>query len=416
MSGTTGSISGSSGDTASYTVVAAEAYPAVAVNLINLYTSATPNILVNAHTLDFGTANTATGGTVSFAGGGTSTVNGQPIESGVYDGSIAGTASSPFISSSQQDTANYFAAEPGDPITFNFNQTQNFFGLLWGSADAGNTLTFTNTTTGETYTITGSQLPSKSGLQTAAGSFYVTISVPKGFNKVTVTTVNPAFEFANVIYSQNATPASGTPKVINATATSGTLCLLAGTRISTPAGERRIETLAMNELVCLNEGGTAPIRWMGVQTVHSRFADPLRVMPVRVRAGALADGVPSRDLLVSPDHALLVDGLLIQVLALVNGQTIVQETAMPEIFTYYHIELASHALILAENTPAETFIDNVDRLAFDNWAEHEALHGGTDSLAEMDLPRAKSARQIPLATRARLNARAITLFGATHAA
>ena len=75
---------------------------------------------------------------------------------------------------------------------------------------------------------------------------------------------------------------------------------------------------------------------------------------------------------------------------------------MPERFTWYHIELASHALILAENIPVETFIDNVDRLAFDNWAEHEALYGQAEALHEMELPRAKSARQVPVEIRARL--------------
>ncbi len=48
---------------------------------------------------------------------------------------------------------------------------------------------------------------------------------------------------------------------------------------------------------------------------------------------------------------------------------------MPASFTYFHVELANHALVLAEGVPAETFVDNVERLAFDNWAEHEALYG-----------------------------------------
>ncbi len=105
--------------------------------------------------------------------------------------------------------------------------------------------------------------------------------------------------------------------------------------------------------------------------------------------------------------------MLIQAGALVNGLSILRETDMPEVFTYYHVEVADHALIHAEGVPAETFIDNVDRLAFDNWAEHEAP---AVAIVEMDLPRAKSARQVPASIRARLSVRAAALFSPEVAA
>ncbi|GLR68886.1 hypothetical protein GCM10010909_35680 [Acidocella aquatica] len=189
------------------------------------------------------------------------------------------------------------------------------------------------------------------------------------------------------------------------------ICFYPGTMIATPDGEKAVETLQAGDLVLTADGKSAPVRWMGRQTVSTRFADPLRVLPIHIKAGALAEGVPARDLLVSPDHALLVDGVLIQAAALVNGVSIFREANVPVTFTYHHVELAGHSLILAENTPAETFVDNVDRMAFDNWAEHEAL-ADASAITEMDLPRAKAVRQVPAKTRAHLAERATALSGA----
>ncbi|WP_246504196.1 Hint domain-containing protein [Plastoroseomonas arctica] len=184
-------------------------------------------------------------------------------------------------------------------------------------------------------------------------------------------------------------------------------CFYPGTMIATPNGERAVETLVMEDLILTTEGAARPIRWMGRQTVSTRFGDPLRILPVRITAGALADGIPARDLMLSPDHAVLVEGVLIQAGALVNGTTILRVFDVPEIFTYHHIELAEHDLVLAEGAPAETFVDNVDRLAFDNWDEHEALYGNLPSIPEMDRPRAKAQRQVPRFVRAALASRAV---------
>ena len=183
-------------------------------------------------------------------------------------------------------------------------------------------------------------------------------------------------------------------------------CFMPGTLIRTPAGEVAVELLEIGDQVLTVDGRSVPVRWIGRQTVSTIFANKDRVLPIRIRAGALVDNVPSRDLLISPDHAVLVEGALIQAGALVNGSSIVRERNVPGIFTYYHIELDDHSLILAENTPAETFVDNVDRLGFDNWAEHEALYPDGKHVDELPYPRAKSYRQVPLSTRVMLGARA----------
>jgi hypothetical protein len=193
------------------------------------------------------------------------------------------------------------------------------------------------------------------------------------------------------------------------------LCFAPGTHIRTPVGEVPVETLKRGDLVLTTEGRAVPVRWIGRQTVSKRFGDPLRVLPIRIRAGALAENVPCRDLLVTPDHALLVDDVLVQAGALVNGTSIVREYNVPERVTYYHVELDDHSLLLAENTPAETFVDNVDRLAFDNWAEHEALYPNGKPIVEMPYPRAKAHRQVPQAIKRQLEARAAGLYEALPA-
>ena len=71
--------------------------------------------------------------------------------------------------------------------------------------------------------------------------------------------------------------------------------------------------------------------------------------------------------------------------------------------------MENHEVVLAEGAPAETFIDNVSRRLFDNYAEYEALYGDETPIVELDQPRAMSARQVPRAIRERLAAVATAL-------
>lgn len=174
-------------------------------------------------------------------------------------------------------------------------------------------------------------------------------------------------------------------------------CFMAGTHISTPSGDVVVENLQIGDLVCTAKGDML-VRWIGQSHVHTRFADPLRTMPVRVKAGALGNGLPQRDLLLSPNHALHIDELLVQAGALVELPGISRASDVPERFTYYHIELDSHELIYAEGAPSESFVDNVDRMHFHNWDGRETP---TEQIVEMDLPRVISARQLPKAVRMR---------------
>ena len=145
-------------------------------------------------------------------------------------------------------------------------------------------------------------------------------------------------------------------------------CFATGTRIATARGEIAVESLVVGDLARLADGGFAPIVWCGERTVHpARHPRPETINPVVIAANALADGVPTRDLTISPDHALWLDGHLIPAKALVNGVTIRQIPV--DRITYHHVELSAHAALLAEGTPAESYLDSGDR------ADFEAGHG-----------------------------------------
>ncbi len=204
------------------------------------------------------------------------------------------------------------------------------------------------------------------------------------------------------IFTKNVFGKASTEWTIN---TEKPYCFLAGTNIRTPTGERSVETLQAGELVLTADGTPKPIRWIGTTVTARLFADPIRMMPVRIKAGALADNVPSRDLLVSPGHAILVGGILVHAGALVNGASIVRESDMPLLFSYYHVELDSHELLVAENTPAESFLEAVSDMRLDNFPERATLPG-TGASVEMDLPRVKAARQLPASIKALLDGRA----------
>ena len=167
-------------------------------------------------------------------------------------------------------------------------------------------------------------------------------------------------------------------------------CYTAGTMMSTPHGPRAVETLTAGDMVLTADGRETPVTWLGRQPVNTRLAHPAKANPIRITAGALGNGLPERDLRLSPDHAICIDGLLINAGALVNGSTIYQEQGkLPDSFTYYHIETEAHELLLAEGVAAESFIAYAGRDTFENGDE------ATVHIPEMDLPRISAARLVP---------------------
>ncbi len=151
-------------------------------------------------------------------------------------------------------------------------------------------------------------------------------------------------------------------------------CFAAGTLIATPYGPVPVEQLTEGDAVRVVSGAARQVKWVGRRHLDlRRFADAHRVHPIRILAGAFGDGLPGRDLVLSPDHALFIDGRLIAVRMLVNGMTVVRETECQSV-TYYHIELDSHDVLLAEGLPAETYLDVGHRGLFENAGVALELH------------------------------------------
>ena len=145
-----------------------------------------------------------------------------------------------------------------------------------------------------------------------------------------------------------------------------TVCFVSGTLIKTARGDTVVEALQIGEVVLTAMGAEREIKWIGHRTIDCRnHPRPHETMPVRIGAHAFGDCRPSRDLFVSPGHSICVDVLgevLIPAIALVNGSTIQQVDV--ETVTYWHVELESHDVILAENLPAESYLEMGNRSFF----------------------------------------------------
>ncbi len=143
-------------------------------------------------------------------------------------------------------------------------------------------------------------------------------------------------------------------------------CYASGTHILTASGPVAVEHLAVGMRLPTASGRLARIAWLGHRTVEpARHPRPHDMNPIRVRAHAFGHA-PARDLLLSPDHAVLVEGVLIPIRHLANGSSIAQEPRAS--ITYWHVELDRHDAILAEGLACESYLETGNRNAFEGEA------------------------------------------------
>ncbi|MXU65851.1 Hint domain-containing protein [Oceanomicrobium pacificus] len=159
------------------------------------------------------------------------------------------------------------------------------------------------------------------------------------------------------------------------------VCFTKGALIDTQAGPRAIETLAPGDMVLTWDDGPQPLRWIGSRTV-ALSGTAARMRPVRIRAHAFGPDTPSRDLIVSPQHRMLVAGPVAQlyfdtseVLApaagLVGASGVLRDEDAASV-TYWHMLFDRHQIVMADGVWSESlFLGDLtlDMLQTDHVAE-----------------------------------------------
>lgn len=154
-------------------------------------------------------------------------------------------------------------------------------------------------------------------------------------------------------------------------------CLLRGTPILTVDGYRKIEELAVGDLLPTMFGGIRPIQWISHYSIKK--SDPSKpwpkdARPVRIARSALAPNVPQADLYVTQAHGVFIDGVLVSAEYLVNDATITLcEASESQELEFFHVKLETHDVIYAEGAPVETLL-SVDESAV-NFADYFRMYG-----------------------------------------
>ena len=162
-----------------------------------------------------------------------------------------------------------------------------------------------------------------------------------------------------------------------AQASGGTICFAPLTKIRTPGGDRLVKDLGEGDRICTKDNGIQTIRWTASrQITGDRLTAMPHLRPIRMRAHVLAEGRPDEDLVVSPDHRVLVKGTVAQALfntseVLVAARDLVNDGAIRidhrcRGVEYIHLMLDQHQIVWANGVEVESFhpaamnTDNID--------------------------------------------------------
>lgn len=147
---------------------------------------------------------------------------------------------------------------------------------------------------------------------------------------------------------------------------SGVICFSRGTLLRTPSGDLPVEALAEGDRLLTRDGGEQEIAWIGRRRMSGArlYAMP-DLRPVRIREGALGEGEPTGDLIVSPRHRVLMRGpstralfgedeVLVAAADLINDHSILRDHSLREV-EYVHLMLPRHHIVWANGVETESF-------------------------------------------------------------
>ncbi len=181
-----------------------------------------------------------------------------------------------------------------------------------------------------------------------------TLQIERSFHPAVDLTLDPLVDYAGDRYA-----------VSPEGAVTETPCFLRGTLIRTERGEVPVQHLAVGDRVVTSSRQIRPIVWIGSGRVLVSPGRRCAATPIIVRKGALADGVPHQDLSITKGHSLFIDGVLIPAEFLINHRSILWDDDQ-RMVAFYHIELETHDVLIANGAAAESYRDDGNRWLFRN--------------------------------------------------
>ncbi len=317
---------------------------------LDVGSTSAPHVIGNVNDGSGSSTLTVAGGDLQLGSGGAGTYvvnNAGVIE---FTGSLNGGATIDLTGGTAQldssvnlqsgDTFHFGGSAASTLDVVSSNNFQNGFGYAVSGFDYGDKLQFGSLNlTGDSYSYSGTTLTIKSG-------------------STTVLTLSNLSLATDAALSHSFLLSGNTIQLA---------CFLSGTLIETERGPVPVERLRAGDSVVTLRGEERVMRrarWVGSRRIQAAcFAGHEDAHPIRIRAGAFAADLPRRDLLVTGEHCIHIEGGLIPARMLVNGRSIVRDTRVAD-YTVHHVEFDSHAIMLAEGLATESYLDTGNRDSF----------------------------------------------------